>query len=128
MSKFKKYMRNGLIVILLACFGLFSFYYWGTYSKGFRAGVVMKLSKKGKIYKTFEGQLNMEAIETSDEKIGTKVWYFSVPKKKKDVVEKLRAVSLTGERVELEYYERYWRVPWRGKTKYFVTGVRTNSE
>jgi len=127
MSNFKRNMRITLLGVLILGFGVFSFYYWGKYSKGFRSGVVMKLSKKGTIHKTFEGELNMEAIQTEgDNKVSTKVWYFSVPKKNADVIEDLRAKSLSGERVELQYYERYWKIPWRGKTKYFVTGVNSN--
>lgn len=125
MSSFKKYARITGVVIILVLFGIFSFYYWGKYSIGFRSGVVMKLSKKGNLFKTFEGELKMDAGELiQPENNDARVWYFSVPKKKKDIVEELREVSLSGERVSLEYYQRYWKVPWRGKTEYFVVGVK----
>jgi hypothetical protein len=118
--------RIALVIIVTIVAAIVSFKYWGKYDTGFRSGTVMKLSNKGVVFKTFEGELDLNAIEQRrGEKENDELWYFSVPKKKKDVQQKLKEVSLTGERVELEYYERYWRIPWRGKTKYFVTGVVT---
>jgi hypothetical protein len=42
---------------------------------------------------------------------------------KADVLEKLEAVSLTGENVKLHYEEKFVQFSWRGDTKYFITRV-----
>jgi hypothetical protein len=48
-----------LIVLFVAGFILYSNY---TYSDGNRAGILIKFSKKGYIFKTHEGELNLGGI------------------------------------------------------------------
>lgn len=112
-----------MIIILIILAGLFSFYYWGTYSEGYRSGIVMKISTRGVIFKTTEGQLNMQVIGHSDMGTASQVWEFSVEGNKPEVIETLRQVSLSGERVELYYIQRYKKFFWRGETEYFVRSV-----
>jgi hypothetical protein len=56
--KFRRFVRWVVILTLLAGIGVFSFLYWGTFSTGVRAGIVIKVSEKGFLFKTYEGQLN----------------------------------------------------------------------
>lgn len=103
--------------------GTFSFYYWGVYSTGYRSGIVMKISTKGVLFKTVEGQLNLQVIGHSDLGTASQVWEFSVEKGRAEIVEALRQASLSGERVELTYLQRYRKFPWRGDPDYFITNV-----
>src|SRR6185436_15303745 len=57
-SFFKKLL---LVVIVLALIG-FSLVYWGTYDSGLMAGKVLRISKRGMIFKTYEGKLNLETF------------------------------------------------------------------
>ena len=50
----------GIVLILLI--GWITFLYYGTYSEGVRAGTVIKLSRKGVLFKTWEGQLNIRSF------------------------------------------------------------------
>ena len=88
-----------------------------SYSKGERAGFLQKLSSKGWVCKTWEGELSLVAIPgTSPEK-----FLFTV--RNAEVVGQLNA--LMGKRVALDY-EQHKGLPsscW-GETEYFVTGVR----
>jgi hypothetical protein len=88
-----------------------------SYSKGERAGFLQKLSSKGWVCKTWEGELSLVAIPgASPEK-----FLFTV--RKTEVVGQLNA--LMGKRVALDY-EQHKGLPsscW-GETEYFVTGVR----
>jgi hypothetical protein len=119
----KKLKITGLVVLLIFI-GVFSFFYWGTYSEGARSGVIMKISKRGTVFKTYEGQLNLQGFgATNSNNQFSEVWEFSVIGDA-SLVEKLKEASLAGERVELEYIERYKAFPWRGDTKYFVTRVK----
>ncbi|MCS7012044.1 MAG: hypothetical protein RMI34_03460 [Chloroherpetonaceae bacterium] len=102
---------------------VFLFLYYGTYSKGERAGVVVKISEKGYIFKTFEGQLNT-LIPGAVGNAQQTTFYFSVDRDRPDVIQALKEAALTGERVGLEYEEKYVRFFWRGDTKYFITGVK----
>jgi len=120
----KKVIRNILIFLLLIGIGVFSFYYWGVYDEGVRAGMVLRISKQGVMFKTYEGQLNVQTFgslkgvspiaETFD---------FSVEKSKDALIKELEGAALSGERVNLHYIKRYATFPWRGATKYFVVKV-----
>jgi hypothetical protein len=125
--KFRRFVRWVVILTFLAGIGVFSFLYWGTFSTGVRAGIVIKVSEKGFLFKTYEGQLNSETFGAN--KTGSpiiEVFDFSVSDK--DVYEELTKVSLSGERVNLHYTERYTRFFWRGDTKYFVTRVERRGQ
>ena len=110
------------VVILAVAFLCLS--YWGVYDEGVRAGTVLRISKKGMIFKTYEGQLNVQtfgAIKGANPIM--EAFDFSVSAADQDVVKTLQEVSLSGERVNLHYVARYAAFPWRGDTKYFITKV-----
>lgn len=121
----KKFLLISVAVIVLVLVLIGSFLYFGSYSKGIRAGVVVKLSEKGYLFKTYEGQLNIGtfgAFKNDDNQLST-VFEFSVPKDREDVIKALQEVSLTGERVNLHYEEKYFKYFWLGDTKYLITKV-----
>ena len=120
----KRVLRIVLIVVVVAGIALFSFYYWGVYDEGVRAGTVLRISKKGILFKTYEGQLNLEtfgALRGANPIM--EAFDFSVEPSEKQLIEELQQVALTGERVNLHYKKRYLTFPWRGDTKYFSTRV-----
>ncbi len=120
MKMFKKILI-GIVIIALA---VGAFLYWGTYSEGTRAGIIMKVSKKGTIFKTWEGQMNLEtfgAVKTDN--IVSETFTFSIEKGNQQLIDDLNAAALSGDRVNLQYKERYIQVSWRGDSKYFATGV-----
>lgn len=120
--KFRRFMRWTLIIVIVLALATFSFLYWGVYSTGVRAGVVIKVSEKGFLMKTYEGQLNTGTFGAN--KTGSpivEVFDFSIADK--ETYDLLSEVSLSGERVNLHYTERYVKFFWRGDTKYFVKEV-----
>lgn len=122
--------RNVLIVVLLVLIGLFAFFYFGIYDEGVRAGNVVRISKKGVIFKTYEGQLNLQsfgALKGSTTPFA-ETFDFSVANNKPEVIRELEAVALSGERVNLHYIKRYNIFPWRGDTKYFIVNVERLGE
>ncbi len=123
MQKVKKIILRIALFVVLVLIAVFCFYYWGTYSEGYRSGIVMKISTRGVVFKTTEGQLNMQVIGHSDMGTASQVWDFSVENNLVDVIEDLRQASLTGERVELYYIQRYKKFSWRGETEYFIRKV-----
>lgn len=105
---------------VIAVLGLAGFTYltlhW-SYSEGERAGYVQKLSKKGFLCKTWEGEMAMVTMPgTVAEK-----FLFTVPKE--TVAAKLNAS--VGKRMALHYEQHKW-IPTScfGDTEYFVTDVR----
>jgi len=118
----KKLLRIGLIVLGLVT-AIVVFLYNVNVSEGVRSGVVMKISKKGMLIKTWEGQLNTGSIASGSAASPAGVWEFSVPRDDDKLYEELEQVSLSGERVKLRYKEKMLRFSWRGDTKYFVYDV-----
>lgn len=112
-----------LVVILLA---IMAFFYFGTYSEGVRAGVIIKASKRGTIFKTYEGQLNMNTFGAVKGK-GTlnESFEFSVPNDP-ELIKKVE--ELTGKPVKLYYKEKYFLFPWLGETKYLATDIKLSDD
>lgn len=119
-----RFFKRLLIIMIVIGIAVMTFGYFGVYDEGVRAGIVLRLSKKGIIFKTYEGQLNLQTFGALK---GTspiaESFDFSVESDDKEVIRELEAVALSGERVNLHYVKRYWIFPWRGDTKYFVTKV-----
>jgi flagellar basal body-associated protein FliL len=121
----KKILRTILAVIILIFVGVMLFVYFATYSSGVRAGIVLKVSKRGAIFKTYEGQLDIMsfgAIKKSENQF-SQTFEFSVYKSHEGLIKDLEQAALNGTRVNLRYEEKYAILPWRGETKYFITEV-----
>lgn len=94
------------------------------YSEGTRAGFVIKVSKKGVFFKTWEGQLNLQSFGAANMNNSfSEVFDFSIPKGDTAIYRQLQEVSLTGERINMHYTEKLVKLPWNGDTKYFVTKI-----
>ena len=113
-------MRILVIIVILAVAGLAGFTWimirW-SYATGERAGFVQKLSKRGYICKTWEGEMAMVTMPgTVSEK-----FLFTVPN---DATAAKINASL-GKRVSLHYEQHKW-IPNSciGDTEYFVTAVQ----
>ena len=114
-------LRRLLAIFLLAGIAVLAFYYFGTYSEGVRSGVVVKISRKGYLFKTYEGQLNLMTFgAVRSQNMISESFEFSVSSTHTDLINELEQASLSGERVSLHYVERFAAFPWRGDTKYFV--------
>lgn len=120
----RKTLRIIIISFVIIFIGLFTFYYWGVYDEGVRAGTVLRISKKGIMFKTYEGQLNLETFGAlRGASPISEAFDFSVEGNEKGVLQDLEEVALSGERVNLHYVKRYLTFPWRGDTKYFIVRV-----
>jgi hypothetical protein len=129
MEKIRKFLKKTLIITLVLIAIVFSFLYWGDYSRGVRSGIILKVSERGVVFKTVEGEMNMQILESgANQSLTTQTWSFSVEKSDEAIIKQLEKASLTGERVELKYVQRYMKFFWRGDTKYFVTEVISNKQ
>ncbi len=116
---FKKVLLFFVLLFVLALTGLY-FYFNYTYSEGSRAGMLMKFSNKGYVFKTYEGELNLGGINPlPGNTIANNIWKFSV---KNDSIAKLLQ-SKEGQMLRLHYKEKVKNLPWQGDTKFFVDGV-----
>ncbi len=116
-----KYVVLPLVVIA----ALLSAWFWAalswSYSSGERAGWVQKLSNKGWICKTWEGELALVSLPGST----AEKFYFTV---RDDAVAK-QITAFIGKRVALHYEEKVG-LPTScfGETRHFVTGVTLSDE
>lgn len=118
-SFLKKLMIGLLILGILSLIG-YMLYANFTYSEGTRAGDLIKISKKGYVFKTYEGQLKLGGIDLRSEDGLSDTWEFSVTDEA--VIKQLE--DLQGEKVILHYKEINKAMPWQGDTEYFITEVK----
>ena len=117
--------RHPLIItlVVLIALPLLVFTLWAgvtlnyTYSSGDRAGFLQKISKRGWLCKTWEGELQLSAIP------GSQPEKFLFTTRSDSLAAAMQ--KLSGQRVVLDY-KQHVGVPGTcfGDTEYFVTGVR----
>ncbi len=115
-KSFFKRLFAGIFILALLAFAGYMFYCNMTFSEGTRTGQLIKISKKGYVFKTLEGQLNTGGIQGApDGTMGT-IWNFSL--KDKSLYQKME--ELEGKKVMMRYREKFKAMPWQGDTNYFV--------
>jgi len=114
-----------LTVVLVAIAAALALYFWAalswSFSTGERAGWVQKLSHKGWICKTWEGELSLISMPgAAPEKFNFTIWNAEVAE---------RVNKVMGKRVALHYEEKVG-LPGScfGETRYYVTGVVVSDE
>lgn len=115
----KLWIFVGLVVLAIVAWTAFTLNW--SYSEGERAGYVQKLSERGWICKTWEGEMAMVTMPgTVAEK-----FFFTVPDDA--VAQKINAT--VGTRVVLHYQQHKW-IPFScfAETEYFVTNVKPSME
>jgi hypothetical protein len=118
-------MIKRLVFVLAALVALAALYFWAatrwSYSTGERAGWVQKLSNKGWVCKTWEGELALVSLPgTTPEKFLFTIWDEAVAD---------RLTAAMGKRVAL-HYEQKVGLPGScfGDTRYYVTAVTVSDE
>jgi hypothetical protein len=115
------------LTLFLIAFVLIILYY--PYSDGIRVGTVQKFSRKGFIFKTYEGQLNMGVVNLSqpnnqgDSRQVGNAWDFSVGPFDKGTAVAIDEAMANEKRVKLYYKQMLYQFDWRGETDYFVYKV-----
>jgi len=108
----------GILLIPLLLFVIYTFFtlHW-VYSSGERVGFVQKISQKGFVCKTYEGEQVLVTVP------GTQAEKFFFTAKNKAVFDKINATN--GQRVRLLYKQHKW-IPTScfGDTEYFVYDVK----
>ena len=110
----KKIVAIVLSILIAITVIYFLFIYYATFSEGYRSGKLIKISHKGVVFKTWEGEISQGVSESQR-------FSFSVESSENIVINQLK--DLQGQYVKLTYKERFGTFPWLGDTKYFVTKV-----
>jgi hypothetical protein len=125
MPKWKRWLILLLLTALVLPPAIFSAWAWVTlkyvYARGERAGYVQKISKKGWLCKTWEGELAMVNLPGAMPEI----FRFSV----RDQSTAHAVEGLVGQRVSLTY-EQHKGIPTAcfGETEYFITRISAVAE
>jgi len=110
----KKFLTYAGVSILIVTAVYILFIYFVTFSEGYRAGELIKISKRGLLFKTWEGRLSQGVSEEQQ-------FNFSVQKSDKEVLDQLK--EFQGKKVRVTYIERFGTFFWLGDTKYYVKKV-----
>lgn len=114
MSRVKKIVFYLMLFLVLGTAAYVSFIYYVPYSEGVRSGELIKISNKGYLVKTWEGEIS-QGIS------GAQIFQFSVEGGKSGIIQQLK--DLQGKYVKVEYIERYRTFFWWGDTRYYITKV-----
>jgi hypothetical protein len=104
--------------LLLLLVGGFYFYwmYYNVYGNGERKGTLIKITKRGNVFKTVEGEMWLSCRQT----VNAEKFYFTiVDKVVADSIEKMQ-----DECVQVTYKQYRKPVFWRGDNEYIVTGFQ----
>jgi hypothetical protein len=108
-----------IFVVILGFFAYFKYFY--TYSNGYRAGLLQKFSHKGYVFKTYEGEIILSSVSsTNNVALASEKFYFSVTDK--DLA--LQLDTLQGQFVIVHYKQKSGTLFWLGDSEYFVDGVK----
>ena len=107
---------TGMVIIVVLAL-------YANFSRGYRVGRIIKVSEKGYVFKTYEGQLNTGGFSEGDGDMTSSIWNFSVRRGDDEILDQLK--NANKEMVRLYYDEKFIRIPVLGDTKYFITKVET---
>lgn len=117
-SKWKKWVFFTVLALILISI-IYVFICGISYSTGTRTGVVIKLSKKGYVFKTYEGELNLGGISEGDGTLmPTRIWKFSVQRNNTAVYDAI--TQSEGKHVRLYYKEVLKNLFWQSETPYLI--------
>ena len=108
-----------ILLTVIAIFCIYVFICGLTYSSGTRTGVVIKVSQKGFIFKTYEGELNLGGFSQGEGTIITKnIWNFSIQKNDTAIYNAITRSE--GKQIRLHYKEVIKHFFWQSETSYFI--------
>ncbi|HEU4763943.1 MAG TPA: hypothetical protein VFS28_04780 [Gemmatimonadales bacterium] len=122
-SRWRHRVKVAFWIIVVTPVVAFALYTWSalsfSYSKGERAGIIQKFSRKGWLCRTWEGEIAMTTVPGS----APVLWQFTV--RSDSIAGVLKGMMGQEGRVVLDYEEhRGLPTTCFGDTRYFVVGAR----
>lgn len=110
-----------LTICFGGCYGLSKV----EYSDGYRDGTIQKMSKKGVVWKTYEGEMILGGLDFQNDGSGggtlnRQSFHFTVSDKK--IIDEIEALP-TGKKIRLHYRQGMTQWVPNGDTTYFVTSI-----
>lgn len=108
----KKIVFLSILFLLLFGVGYVYWFYYNPYSDGSREGLLIKCSRKGNIFKTFEGEMVQAGLRSvQGGAINTNNFYFSVS----DIQLADSLDKVSNKNVKVHYTQYRKALPWRGE-------------
>jgi hypothetical protein len=122
-KKLKKYLYL-TVVFLIIVLGVYIYWaFFFTFSDGTRTGTLLKFSRKGTVFKTWEGELILPNIQSNtNATFSSEKFIFSVVNK--DIAAQLE--KLQGDYIDLHYNQKNKALPWHGETVFIVTSAEVH--
>ena len=120
-KKVRKYFYIALTFVVLIIGAYIYWSYFFTFSDGYRAGLLQKFSRKGNIFKTYEGEMILSSVQSNKNvALASEKFIFSVSDH--DVA--LQLEKMQGKNVVVHYTQKNNTLPWRGDTPFIVNSVK----
>lgn len=111
-----RFLFKVILFILLISAILIYWFYFNVFSDGERNGILVKLTKKGNVFKTYEGEMWLSCRQV----VNAEKLFFSVD----DDALSDSLMNVQDECIKI-YYKEYRRtLPWRGESKYVVVNFQ----
>lgn len=107
----RKIVFISILVMLLLGTGYVYWFYYNPYSEGSREGVLQKFSRKGNIFKTYEGEMIQLGFGQRGTAFNAQYFYFSAD----DPMVADSLENCLGKKVRLHYVQYRKTLPWRGE-------------
>jgi hypothetical protein len=116
----KKFLTYFVLISLVIGAGWFAWHFYWVFGEGVKAGQLNNFTKKGYVFKTYEGKLIQAGFQGGvPGSVQSNEFRFSVVSE--TVADKLMANS--GKEFELHYKEYMGTLPWRGTTEFIVDSI-----
>jgi hypothetical protein len=117
MKKFLGY----LVLLIIVVGGLLVYWnYYNVFSDGERKGILIKITKKGNVFKTYEGEMWLSCRQM----VNPEKFLFSIEDKAlSDSLE-----SLQDQCIQLQYRQYRKSLPWRGDSEYLIVGFTKSTQ
>jgi hypothetical protein len=116
---FRNFVIKFVLILLLVFSALVYWFCYNVYSDGERTGLLTKLSRKGNIFKTYEGEMLIGNFQQAPNVMVPEKFFFSV--KDQSIADSL--MKMQGKQVSLSYYQYRRSLPWRGESEYIIVGI-----
>ena len=110
----KSFVWKIVLIIVLILAGLVYWFYFNVYAEGERKGTLIKLTKRGNVFKTVEGEMWLSCRQV----VNAEKFYFTVIDD--NIADSLN--NLQDECLQVMYTQYRRPLPWRGDNEYIVTG------
>jgi hypothetical protein len=112
----KKFLWSTVLIVLVICASSVYWYYYNVYSDGERKGMLVKVSEKGNVFKTYEGEMWLSCRQI----VSPERFLFSIEDKSlADTLE-----NLQDQCIQVQYKQYRKLLPWRGDSEYIVVGFK----